>query len=61
MPVMDKIANYRPQAIAADPQLEIAALDGSESGWPLWMKAWFFILSSLALWGGILLALFRIM
>lgn len=57
---MDKIAHYRSQAIAADPQLDITSLDATESGWPLWMKAWFFILSSLALWGGILLALFRI-
>ena len=58
---MDKIVHYRSQTIVAEPQLELSSIDAPGEGWPLWLKAWFFVITSLALWSGILLALFRIM
>jgi len=57
---MDKIAHYRSQGIVTNPQVEISSLHETDPGWPLWLKAWFFIVSSIALWTGIVLAVFRI-
>lgn len=53
---MDKTAHYRTQSVLRESRTSEVNRNQDSAAWPLWIKSWFFILSSVALWAGIYLA-----
>lgn len=58
---MDKTAHYSAQSVLREPRNTETSNDDKSETWPVWLKSWFFIISSLALWAGIYLAVTTIL
>ncbi len=57
---MDKTADYRTQSVVRELRSTETDVSPETMAWPLWLKSWFFIISSVLLWAGIYLAVSHI-
>ncbi len=57
---MDKTADYRTQSVVRELRSTETDASPESTAWPLWLKSWFFIISSILLWTGIYLAVSQI-
>lgn len=53
---MDKTADYSTRSVAREFRSTDPDMSPETVAWPLWLKSWFFIISSILLWTGIYLA-----